>query len=96
MLATLIENWGDEEPDAVAQVFAWRGDKDAAFEWLNLALDTDQPAGIQGTTRVTRLGDPVFKNLHDDPRWEDFRRRTGLPSERIAAIEIDLTIPGNP
>jgi TolB-like protein/tetratricopeptide (TPR) repeat protein len=95
MLATLIENWGDEVPDAVAQVFAWRGEKDSAFEWLDLALDTDQSAEIQGTSRVARLGDPVFQNLHDDPRWEDFRRRTGLPSERIAAIEIDLKIPGN-
>jgi len=96
MLATLIERWGDKEPDAVAQVYAWRGEIDLAFKWLDLALDADQPAKIQGTRKVTRLSDPVFQNLRDDPRWEDFRRRTGLPSERIAAIEIDLTIPGNP
>jgi len=93
MLATLIENWGDEQPGAVAQVFAWRGDKDSAFEWLDLALDSDQSAKIQGTRRLARIGDPVFQNLHDDPRWEDVRRRTGLSSERIAAIEIDLSLP---
>lgn len=93
MLATLIENWGDEQPGAIAQVFAWRGEKDSAFEWLDLALDTDQPAQIQGTRRVARLADPVFSNLHSDPRWEAFRRRTGLPSDRIAAIEIDLSLP---
>jgi tetratricopeptide (TPR) repeat protein len=95
MLAMLIENWGDKEPDVVAQVYAWRGEKDLAFKWLDLALHADYPA-TQGSRKVARLGDPVFQNLHDDPRWEEFRERTGLSSERAAAIEIDLTIPGNP
>jgi tetratricopeptide (TPR) repeat protein len=57
----------------IAIVHAWRGEKEQAFEWLNHAVDTRDPqAGVIGT-------EPIFKPLHDDPRWDALLAHMNLP-----------------
>ncbi|MEO7167345.1 MAG: hypothetical protein ABI016_09945 [Chthoniobacterales bacterium] len=47
----------------IATVYAWRGEKDRAFEWLERAYD-------QHDTGMPRLRhDPTLADLHDDPRF---------------------------
>jgi serine/threonine-protein kinase len=58
----------------VAEVYALRGEKDKAFEWLQIALD-DRDAGMLGL-----LVDPVLRGLRDDPRYKNLLAKVGLPT----------------
>ena len=57
----------------IAQIYALKGDKDSAFEWLEKALVIQDPTLIEG------LYYPDFKGLYSDPRWKDIINRMGLP-----------------
>jgi TolB-like protein/Flp pilus assembly protein TadD len=55
-----------------AQVFAYRGDVDAAFQWLDRAAAThDAGLGFAGF-------DPLLARLRGDARWQPFLERNGL------------------
>ncbi|NJD31304.1 MAG: hypothetical protein FIB04_05395 [Gammaproteobacteria bacterium] len=56
----------------LAQVHAFRGEIDAAFEWLDRAGATHD-AGLT-FARV----DPLLRGLHDDARWGPLLERNGL------------------
>ena len=83
----LRERWGDRWPSEVAHVYAWTGDADAAFEWLETAVLQNED-GLN--TQYLRL---FYTPLHDDPRWQAFRERTGTSEEQLAAIEFEVTLP---
>jgi len=63
------QSWGSY---FIANIYAWHGDKDNAFLWLNHAYQ--QRAG--GITQV--LLEPTLAALHDDPRWDDILQKLGL------------------
>jgi tetratricopeptide (TPR) repeat protein len=71
----------------IASVLAFRGESDAAFEWLERAAANRDPAF--GSTMVY----PAFTNLHSDPRWLPFLRQHGMAPEQLAAIKFDVTLP---
>jgi TolB-like protein/DNA-binding SARP family transcriptional activator len=54
----------------IAVVYTGLGDYDQAFAWLDRAVE-------EGSLRVYIM-DPVFEDLHRDPRFDGFRRRLGL------------------
>jgi len=56
----------------VAKACAFRGEIDKAFEWLDRAYNSDESGS-------SILYDPLFANLHGDPRWEPFLDKIGLP-----------------
>jgi TolB-like protein/Tfp pilus assembly protein PilF len=58
----------------IAQVHAWRGDRDAAFEWLERAFE-QRDAGIS-----RMRGDLLLERIKDDPRYADLVRRVGFPA----------------
>jgi serine/threonine-protein kinase len=70
MAALLAE--GDQWAHQFASAYAWRNEKDLAFEWLEKAFAL-KDAGIP----LTGVH-PVFKNLHADPRWPAFLKKAGL------------------
>ena len=37
--------------------------------------------------------DPLFANLHNDPRWLPFLRKIGKAPEQLAAIKFDVKVP---
>jgi tetratricopeptide (TPR) repeat protein len=61
-------------PNEVALVYAWLGDADAAFAWLERALEGRE------SQLVYLAVDPAWEPLHDDPRFEALLHRLGLPS----------------
>jgi TolB-like protein/DNA-binding winged helix-turn-helix (wHTH) protein/Tfp pilus assembly protein PilF len=61
------------EASQIAAAYAFRGEIDHAFNWLEQAYDTRDG----GLTFV--LLNPLFDSLHDDPRWERFLDKMGLP-----------------
>ncbi len=60
----------------IAEVHAWRGDKDAAFEWLQRAYDSHD-GGI-----LSLPSDPLLKGLRSDPRYAALLTRLGLPDPK--------------
>jgi len=82
-LAMLIDNWGEPYPEQVAQVYAWRNDRDEAFEWL----EKDEDLAPRQAMMVL---DPVYRNLHDDPRWAAVRAARGSSERQLAALEFPI------
>jgi len=70
----------------IAQVYAWTGDKDGAFQWLERATAAD------GWGPLDLHLHPLYANLHDDPRWLPLLERTGRTPQQLAKIRFD--IPG--
>lgn len=63
----------DVEADLIARFHAALGENDHAFQWLDRGL-------AEGSVTLLLLGgDPAFRPLHRDPRFEAFMRRAGLP-----------------
>ena len=72
-LQELIEKWRALSAYQVALAYAFRGEIDHAFDWLEQAYD-NRDSGLP-----LMLLDPLLANLHDDPRWEAFLDKMGLP-----------------
>ena len=72
-LAELIAKDQSYATYQVAQAYAWQGNKEKAFEWLQTALDRHD------TGLLSLLIDPMMKNLRDDPRYAEFLAKVGLP-----------------
>ncbi len=72
-LQDLIECCSAEAAYQLAGTYAYRGDIDAAFEWLEQAYDNKEGWGL------IPLLDPLFANLHDDPRLDILLDKRGLP-----------------
>jgi len=58
----------------IAQVYAVRGEKDKAFDWLQISFD-DRDAGMLGL-----LVDPLLRSLRDDARYKNLLAKLGLPT----------------
>jgi TolB-like protein/Flp pilus assembly protein TadD len=72
-LARLEAQSADDQPLEIAEVYAFRGQKDKAFVWLDRAY-------TQKEVNLTMLmGDPLLKNLESDPRYKAFLRKMNLP-----------------
>ena len=72
-LADLIAN--DRGLDyQIAQVYAVRGEKEKAFEWLQIAMD-NHDTGMLGL-----LVDPLLTSLRDDPRYKNLLAKMAFPA----------------
>ena len=76
-LAQLTETFADTAAFQIAQIHAYRGDKDRAFEWLGRAR-RQRDGGLSGIRR-----DPFLANLHSDPRWNAFLHTIGLADDQL-------------
>jgi TolB-like protein len=72
-LADLIANGRDQLAYQIAQVYAARGEKDKAFEWLQISLDTHD------TGTLGLLLDPLLRDLRSDPRYKTLVTKLGMP-----------------
>jgi len=84
----LRERWGGQWPPEIAHVYAWTGDADAAFEWLEKEYE------LSGDSTVPEIvADSLFDNIHDDSRWLPFLEKLGKAPEQLDAIRFDVTLP---
>lgn len=72
-LAEAIQHNGTSWPSEIARVYAFRGESDRAFEWLERAYE-----GRDEDLYIIK-GDPLFKNLQRDPRYKAFLKKMNLP-----------------
>lgn len=86
-LESLIEKYERDAPYNIAYIYAFRGEADTAFTWLDKAVQYKDP-GLQNVG-VNIL----FANLHDDPRWLPFLERFGKSPRKLASIEFNVKLP---
>jgi TolB-like protein/Tfp pilus assembly protein PilF len=72
-LDTLIAQWSYALAFQIAEVYAWRGENDKAFAWLERAR-AQQDTGI-GLTKSSAF----LHSLHQDPRWNPWLASVNLP-----------------
>jgi TolB-like protein len=58
----------------IAEVYAWRGETDKAFEWLQISFDNHD------TGTLSLLVDPLLRGLRTDPRYKSLLTKLGLPA----------------
>lgn len=68
-LARLRTQYADSAPMWIAEIYAFRGQKDQAFMWLDRAY-VQKDTGLYGI-----IGDPLLKNLEADPRYTNFLQK---------------------
>jgi TolB-like protein/Flp pilus assembly protein TadD len=86
-LAAAIAKYEKDGPSNIACVYAFRGDTDKAFEWLDKAVEYSD----SGTADI--VAEPLFGKIHTDPRWLTFLRKLGKAPEQLAKIEFKVTLP---
>jgi TolB-like protein/class 3 adenylate cyclase len=86
-LAALIAKYEKDGPSNIASVYAYRGEADQAFEWLDKAVEY----GDGGLGEI--VTDNLFDKIHADPRWLVFLRKIGKAPEQLAKIEFKVTLP---
>ena len=73
-LADLIAKSRDIAAYQIAQVYAVRGEKEKAFEWLQISFDTHD-TGMLGL-----LIDPLLHGVRDDPRYKNLLAKMAFPA----------------
>jgi serine/threonine-protein kinase len=73
----------------VAEVYAWRGETDKAFEWLQISLDNHD------TGLLSLLIDPLMRTLRHDSRYSEMLSKVGLPPSEGVAVNISSVTPQN-
>jgi len=73
-LAHLIAKAREGFAYQIAEVYAVRGEKEKAFEWLQISFD-DRDAGM-----LSLSVDPLLRGLRDDPRYKNLLAKLGLPA----------------
>jgi len=86
-LADLIARHEKDGAFYVAEAFAFRGEADRAFDWLDKAIANQDP-NISSIHTEPQLG-----NLRQDPRWLPLLRKLGQAPEQLAKIEFKVTLP---
>jgi len=87
-LIELRNGWGDKWPTEVAQVYAWVGDDDAAFTWLEKSHE------LHGDSSWPDIRiDDLLAPLHDDPRWPDIADKLGIPTTVLETLDFSVTLP---
>jgi serine/threonine-protein kinase len=76
-LAELTANDSETAAYQIAEVYAYRNDKDRAFEWLERARRQRDP-GLASLRK-----DPLLTNLKADPRWNAFLHTMGLADDQL-------------
>jgi hypothetical protein len=72
-LDELIAKYGHTGAYQIAQVYAWRGENDRAFGWLDRAY-----AQSDGGLVLLKM-DPMLRGLRADPRFASFLKKMNLP-----------------
>jgi hypothetical protein len=80
----LIAKYDKDSPYNIAYAYAFCGDADKAFYWLDKAV-TYQDPGLSGM-----VTENLFDKIHSDPRWLPFLRKIGKAPDQLAKIEFKV------
>ena len=83
-LADEIKQDEKDGPYNIAHIYAFCGDADKAFEWLDKAVAYQDP----GLSEI--VTENLFDKIHSDPRWLPFLRKIGKAPDQLAKIEFKM------
>ena len=86
-LAILIKKYAEDAAINIAYALAYREEPDRTFIWLEKAVENCDP----GLSEVAT--EPLFFNVHSDPRWLTFLESIGMAPEQLAAINFEVEPP---
>ena len=71
----------------IAYVLAFRGEPDRAFQWLDKAVEYNDPGLSETPAEI------LFANIQEEPRWLPFLESIGKSPAQLAAIEFGVRLP---
>jgi TolB-like protein/Flp pilus assembly protein TadD len=80
----LIAKYEKDAPYNIAYGYAFCGNADKAFEWLDKAIAYQDPGLADIVT------ENLFDKIHSDPRWLPFLRKIGKAPDQLAKIEFKV------
>jgi TolB-like protein/Flp pilus assembly protein TadD len=83
-LNALIAKFEKDAPYNIAYVYAFCGEADKAFDWLDKAIEYNDP----GLSSI--IVENLFDKVHSDPRWLPFLRKIGKAPDQLAKIEFKV------
>jgi tetratricopeptide (TPR) repeat protein len=86
-LVALIAKYEKEWSYNIAYVYAYRGEADKAFEWLDKAIEYKD----SGLGEI--VPEILFAKIRGDPRWLPFLRKLGKAPDQLGKIEFKVTLP---
>ena len=86
-LQAFVGKYGKEQPETVATLHAWRGNLDAAFDWM------DKAVAIHDVQLGVLVSEPLLDSMRSDPRWLPLLRQLGYAPEQLAKIDLKVTPP---
>ena len=86
-LAALIAKYGKDASWNIAYVYAFRGEADQAFAWL------DKAVAYHDTGLAETVAENLFDKVHGDPRWPALLSKIGKAPDRLANIKFKVTLP---
>jgi tetratricopeptide (TPR) repeat protein len=75
------------EQTGIGQPLLGKGEPQAAFDWLNRAVEYNDPGLAEVAVENT------FSRIQDDPCWPRFLESIGKSPEQQAGIEFRVTLP---
>lgn len=86
-LAEYVGAWGDKWPADVASLYAFAGDFDAAYIWLDRAVE-------QGVGIAEEIKTCFYSKMRGDERWNEILSKIGQAPEQLGAIDFSVRLPG--
>jgi tetratricopeptide (TPR) repeat protein len=80
----VIAKYEKDGPYNIAYAYAFCGDANKAFEWL------DKAAAYQDPGLANIITENLFDKIHSDPRWLPFLRKIGKAPDQLAKIEFKV------
>src|SRR6185312_14688655 len=85
--AALIAKYAKDAPYNIAYDYAYCGEADQAFPWL------DKGVAFQDPCLSEIVAQPLFDKIRHDSRWLPFLRKLGYAPEQLAKIQFTVTLP---
>jgi hypothetical protein len=71
----------------MARVYAWTGQNDLAFEYLDRMVDEHGPRS------AAWVDTDLYEPIKSDPRWQEFMDRNGRAKEDLSHIQFNPPLP---
>ncbi len=89
LMGELISQHEKDAAYNIAYVYAYRGFAEAAFAWLDKAIEYGDP----GLADI--IVESLFEPIRSDPRWPPFLESIGKAPAQLDAITFDVKLPGS-
>jgi hypothetical protein len=80
-LEALRTRYADREAYEIALVYAWLGETDAAFDWLDRALAQHGGGGLSRLAMRSITFEPLLRKVRGDPRYAALLARMQVPRD---------------